>query len=349
VAILLTCACGRQFQTGEENIGRRTRCPECGGELVIAEASPLVEFAAPAVGDPIRFPSSGRAMASLVLGLLSLVFAALTGIPAIVLGCLGLIDVKKSRGRAGGRAAAVSGIALGVFGSTVVTLAMLTPVYQAAREWQREKECADNLKRIALAMHNYHSDRRAFPPAAITDRQGQPLLSWRVAILPYLGLEEQELYQQFHLNEPWDSPNNRPLLDRMPAVYACPDEPRGQPPTTNYLVVVGPGKLFTGKRKGVKIETLTAGTSNTLMVTESDRPVPWTAPEDISADLDVEGPGVGSRHPGGYHIAMADGSVRSMSFGSSGNSKARGAAVTRNGGGPINRAATAPAVPTGQK
>jgi prepilin-type processing-associated H-X9-DG protein len=335
VAILLTCACGRQFQTGEENIGRRTRCPECGRELVIAQASPLEEFAAPAAGDPILFPPSGRATASLVLGLLSLLFAAFAGIPAIVLGCLGLIDIKKSRGRAGGRGAAVSGIALGVFGSTVVTLAMLTPVYQAAREWVRERECADNLKRIALAMHNYQSDRRAFPPAAITDRRGQPLLSWRVAILPYLGPEEGALYQQFHLNEPWDSPNNRPLLDRMPAVYACPDEPRGRPATTNYLVVVGVGKLFTGKRKGVKIETVTAGTSNTLMLTESDRPVPWTAPQEISADSDEseEGPGIGSRHPGGYHVAMADGSVRYMNFGSSGrgsgSGNARGAAVKR--------------------
>jgi prepilin-type processing-associated H-X9-DG protein len=346
VAILVTCACGRQFQTAAENIGRHARCPDCGRGLVIPQASPPAEFAEPAGFDPILLPTSGKATASLVLGLLSLLCAAFAGIPAIVLGCLGLIDANKSRGRVRGRRAAVSGIALGVFGSTVVTLTLLLPVFQAAREWVREKECADNFKRIALAMHNFHFEHNAFPPAAITDRQGQPLLSWRVAILPYLGPEEAALFRQFRLNEPWDSPHNRPLLDRMPAVYACPDEPRGRP-TTNYLVVVGPWHLFTGKRKGVKIEEVTNGTSSTLMLTESDRPVPWTAPEEISADSGQEGPVMGSRHPGGYHVAMADGAVRYVS--SSGSDNARGAAVTRNGGGQMNRAATTPVVPTGPK
>jgi prepilin-type processing-associated H-X9-DG protein len=203
-------------------------------------------------------------------------------------------------------------MALGVFGSTIVTFALLAVVFQAAREVKRSAECARNLKQIALAMHNFHEANRAFPPAAITDRQGQPLLSWRVAILPYLGPEGKALYQQFRLNEPWDSPNNRPLLDRMPAVFACPDEPRGRPPTTNYLVVVGPGKVFTGKRKGVKIQDVSAGTSNTLMVTESNRSVPWTAPQEITDNPSPEAPQTGSKHPGGYYYAMADGSVRYM-------------------------------------
>jgi hypothetical protein len=128
--------------------------------------------------------------------------------------------------------------------------------------------------------------------------------------LPHLGPEGVALYRQFRLNEPWDSPHNRPLLDRMPAVYACPDEPRGRPPTTNYLVDVRPGRVFTGGREGVKIEQLTGGTVNTLMVFESDQLVPWTAPDEVSAAPSEEGPGMGSRHPGGYHVAMADGTVR---------------------------------------
>jgi prepilin-type processing-associated H-X9-DG protein len=205
----------------------------------------------------------------------------------------------------------VGGIALEVLGTAVVTPALVLPAFWAAREWARERRCADNLKQIALAMHNFETANGAFPPAAITDRQGQPLLSWRVAILPYLGPEGAALYREFRLDEPWDSPHNRRLLDRMPAVYACPDEPRGRPTTTNYLVVVGPGRLFTGARKGVKIQDVTAGTSSTLMVTESDQPVPWTAPREIPADPIAGEPCKGSRHPGGYHVAMADGSVRS--------------------------------------
>jgi hypothetical protein len=236
--------------------------------------------------------------------------AVFTGLPAIVLGCLALTDIKKGDGRIRGRRAALSGIALGVLGSAVVTTLVGMVVFRAAREWLREWQCAENLKQIALALHHFNDAHGAFPPAAITDRQGQPLLSWRVAILPYLGPEGEALYREFRLNEPWDSPHNRPLLERMPAVYACPDEPRGRPQTTNYLVVVGPGRSFTGQRKGVKIGELTSGTSNTLLVAESDRPVPWTAPQEIAADRSQGGPDMGSQHPGGYHVAMADGAVR---------------------------------------
>ncbi len=163
-------------------------------------------------------------------------------------------------------------------------------------------------------MHSFLDTNGTFPAAAITDRQGQPLLSWRVAILPYLDPNGKALYREFHLNEPWDSSHNRHLLNRMPAVYACPDEPGSLLSMTNYLVIVGRGKLFTGERKGIKIQDVTAGTSNTLMVTESDQAVPWTAPYEITAGpTSAAGPNKGSRHPGGHYIVMADGSVRYVS------------------------------------
>jgi prepilin-type processing-associated H-X9-DG protein len=346
VAIFVTCACGGKFQTAEKNVGRSALCPDCGAALVIPQARPTAERAEPAEVDAIGFPTSDRARASLVLGLLSLLCAALTGIPAIALGWLGLEDIKNSRGRVRGRRAAISGIALGVFGSTVVSFAMLLPVFLAARGWVREKECTENVKRIALAMHNFVSQHRTFPPAAITDQEGQPLLSWRVAILPYLGPEEAKLYREFRRNEPWDSPHNRRLLDRMPAVYACPEEPEGKT-TTNYLVVVGPGRLFTGKRKGVRLEEVSAGTSNTLMMTEADRAVPWTAPEEISGTPSEEGQGpeMGSRHPSGYHFAMADGSVRYAG----GGGNVRAAATAANSPGRMNRASSTRVGLTGQK
>src|SRR5262249_13418019 len=112
-----------------------------------------------------------------------------------------------------------------------------------------------------------------------------------------------------------------------------PDEPQGTPRTTNYLVIVGPRRLFTGKRKGVSLRDVAAGTSNALMVTESDRAVPWTAPQEVPADPDAEGPGLGSRHPDGYFVAMADGYVRFMP------------AASLMGGRLRSRAATAQVVP----
>src|SRR5262249_32600764 len=58
------------------------------------------------------------------------------------------------------------------------------------------------------------------PPAVVYGKYGRPLLSWRVLILPYV--EQGDLYSQFKLDEAWDSPNNLPLLEKMPAVYALP-------------------------------------------------------------------------------------------------------------------------------
>src|SRR5262249_30142494 len=76
---------------------------------------------------------------------------------------------------------------------------------------------ANNLKQIGLAMHNYHDVNGAFPPAAVCDKTGKPMLSWRVLILPYI--EQDALYKEFKLDEPWDSEHNKKLLAKMPKVY----------------------------------------------------------------------------------------------------------------------------------
>jgi hypothetical protein len=336
LAILVSCGCGRQFQTAEENAGRRARCPDCGRGLVIPKARPAAEGetrSAAAAADPSLFPTSGKATLSLILGLISLFCAAFAGVPAIILGLLGLSDIKTSRGRVRGRWRAASGIALGAFGSTFVVAFWSVPVIRYFREENRKAQCANNLRQIALAMHNFHNAHQYLPPAAIIDRQGQPLLSWRVAILPFLGPEGQDLYRQFRLDEPWDGPNNVALVSRMPAVFACPDEPRGRAGvlgTTNYQVVVGPNTMFTGKRRGVRFLDVSDGTSNTIMMSESDQAVPWTAPQEIVLDPSQTGPYLGSRHPGGFWVAMADGSVRFIA-GAAVNSVLN-AALTRNGG-----------------
>src|ERR1700731_3796855 len=101
-----------------------------------------------------------------------------------------------------------------------VLIALLLPAVQSAREAARRAQCTNNLKQIGLAFHNYHSANNAFPRAAITDKQGKPVLSWRVAILPYI--EQQELYKKFKRDEPWDSPHNKALLKEVPTTYVCP-------------------------------------------------------------------------------------------------------------------------------
>src|SRR5262249_58067970 len=98
-------------------------------------------------------------------------------------------------------------------------------------------ECMKNLQRIGLALHAYHDDQVAFPMAGIACKDGRRGLSWRVAILPYLG--EKRLYDKFKLDEPWDSPHNSQLQKEMPAVFACPSTTFRDPSLTTYRAVVG--------------------------------------------------------------------------------------------------------------
>ncbi len=194
-------------------------------------------------------------------------------------------------------------------GGMGVGTALLLPAVQAAREAARRSQCVNNLKQIGLALHNFHSATDGFPAAAITGKDGKPLLSWRVAILPYI--EQQSLYNQFHLNEPWDSPHNKTLIAKMPQTYACPSRARVEPGTTTYKALVGGGALFDAT-KPVSMRQVTDGTSNTMAVIEGKTPVVWTKPDDIPFDprakpslLDA-----GSNHSGGFNVLFTDGSVR---------------------------------------
>jgi hypothetical protein len=175
------------------------------------------------------------------------------------------------------------------------------PSFSRARALSQE-----NLKQIALAMHNYASAFGYFPADAVYDKSGKPLLSWRVQILPFL--DEGALFKQFHLNEPWDSPHNKKLLDKMPSVYQDPRREK-PPPWTYYQGFHGNGAFFEGK-KGIRFADLTDGTSNTVMISEAAEPVPWTKPEDLPYDSDKPLPKLGGLFEGGFHVAMCDGSAR---------------------------------------
>ncbi len=136
-------------------------------------------------------------------------------------------------------------------------------------------------------MHNYadqHGGR--FPPAVVYGEDGRPLYSWRVLVLPYLG--EEALYQEFRLDEPWDSPHNLALLPRMPVYYAPPPGKRSRMPDYHTVchVFVGKGAAFEG-RQGLRPEhDFPDGGSDTFLVVEAGPPVPWTKPEDLAFDPD---------------------------------------------------------------
>src|SRR5262245_25099565 len=79
------------------------------------------------------------------------------------------------------------------------------------------KESAKNLEQIALAFHNYN-DTFGTLPTNVLSKDNTPLLSWRVQILPFV--EQDELYKQFTLDEPWDGEHNKALVAKMPKLYA---------------------------------------------------------------------------------------------------------------------------------
>jgi hypothetical protein len=138
----------------------------------------------------------------------------------------------------------------------------------------------NNLKQMVLAMYIYLDENRVLPPAAIWEGSGQPLLSWRVLILPYV--EEEALFKAFHLNEPWDSPHNLRLLPRMPKIYAAVSTNKSPNPYgTCYRVFTGKGTAFEGRR-GLRLpDDFPDGTANTILIVEAAETVPWTKPEDL--------------------------------------------------------------------
>ena len=96
------------------------------------------------------------------------------------------------------------------------------------------RKSSRNLERMIGAIQAYHDVHKKLP---VSDK-----LSWRVHILPYM--DELALYQEFKLNEAWDSPHNIKLLAKMPKFYASPGIKTSEPFTTHYQAITGPGTVF---------------------------------------------------------------------------------------------------------
>jgi prepilin-type processing-associated H-X9-DG protein len=208
-----------------------------------------------------------------------------------------------------------------VLGCGGILAALLLPAIQAAREAARRAQCTNNLKQIAIAFHNYHDTYKTFPPAYIPDKDGNPMHSWRVLILPFM--EQQALYQRYNFDEPWDSPGNLAVTNTVIPTYCCPSCPPSTGSAgsteTNYMVITGPGTVFDGA-KAARFSDITDGTANTILVVEVvGTGVNWAEPVDLDAS-NMQFPNVApgstgpdSYHPGGLNAALCDGSVQFLS------------------------------------
>jgi hypothetical protein len=196
-------------------------------------------------------------------------------------------------------------------GAPAVMAGLLLPAIQAAREAARRNVVSNEMRQIGIAFMNHavaHGDR--YPAAANYDKEGKALLSWRVHVLPYL--EQKALYDQFRLDEPWDSEHNKKLLPKMPNVYADPNDPNlAKAGKTRLLVPTGKAAIFDGK-EGPKITSITDGTANTIMAVEvhPDKAVEWTKPDDLEIDPAQPLKGLERARANGFQALFADGSVR---------------------------------------
>lgn len=167
----------------------------------------------------------------------------------------------------------------------------------------------NNLKQIGLAFHIHHDSIGNLPNNTYT-KDGKALLSWRVLILPYI--EQEQLYKQFKLDEAWDSETNKPLIAKMPKLYA-PIRVKAKEGETFYRGFAGKGALFgPDAGKGLKLSSITDGTSNTGLVFEAGEASIWTKPDDMAFDLKKPLPKLGGLFDGRSNVVMCDGSVRRL-------------------------------------
>ena len=201
---------------------------------------------------------------------------------------------------------------------------VLFPAIKGARGAAQHMQCVNNLRVMALALHNYHDANQTFPPAYTVDKNGNRLHSWRVLILPYTG-EFSQLYKCLRLGEPWDSEHNRQYHDKMPFFYHCPGAPPEQmlKGETNYSGIIGKDAFFSGS-KGRGMGELTTGTHNVIMIVEQKKGSCWMDPRnDMPLEVALQGINKTEDGPGSYHfgriensnsvginVAVADGSVR---------------------------------------
>ena len=175
-----------------------------------------------------------------------------------------------------------------------------------------------NLMQIGRAVHQY-SDRNNHLPNNSYAPGGKPLLSWRVHILPQLG--QDALYRQFKLDEPWDSPTNRRLLDQMPLVYGSLEtQKKAGPGKTFYRGFHAPGGIFekppqpNAPAPKIRSSGVPDGLMNTILVVDAGEAVEWTKPDDLDFGPGRPRPTFGGAYPNlpMVLVLMADGSVRQM-------------------------------------
>ena len=185
-------------------------------------------------------------------------------------------------------------------------VSLLPAAIQQAREAARRSNCKNNLKQIAIALHNYHDVHATLPPAWIAKTPAPPTptgFGWQTFLLPYI--EQAPMYDEIDFNQPlpaadaFGERSRQPIFQTRLAVYRCPSDAtsatnpmRGGYGTSNYSANHGdlslprwttgrrtafwPGQVDTPRKSNgmmswnstIKFRDITDGASNTFMVGE---------------------------------------------------------------------------------
>jgi hypothetical protein len=219
-----------------------------------------------------------------------------------------MVDPKPTRGLS------CFGYAVIGFVLLFILAALLLPAIQAPRTPSMRNICNGHLRQLVVALENDHEAHGHFPPACTYDENGTPLHSWRTLLLPYL--EETPAYLKLDLKQPWNSPHNWAILEKIePYLFHCPSG-GGDPSDTTYLAVVGPDGAWDAKN-GRSTKAIPDGPEQTILIVEvQDSGIHWAEPRDLPWEQAIQGVNpphvkfaISSGHRDGAYVAFADGDV----------------------------------------
>jgi hypothetical protein len=286
--IAFRCSCGKTLQVADDLAGKQVQCPHCNQILAVPTAAiKSGPAAAPIqVEPPVPAPASKPRDDDR--------------------------DERDDRARRRRPPAPASssswkivlivvGVCFAVLccGGSILT-ALLVPAVQKVREAAARTQTSNNMKQLALAVHNFHDVNRRLPDPAENG------LSWRVVILPFI--EQNNLFNQFDKAQPWDGPNNNRFLGMMPMQFLNISRPDAPPGQTFFQFVTGPQTMFPGGPR--RIVDIADGAATTLMIVEASDAVPWTKPADIIYDPQGPLPRLGDPlRPSPFFASFADAAV----------------------------------------
>ena len=258
-------------------------CPHCGKQTTVADQFAGQSGPCAACGRTITIP-------------VSLPAGSYSGPPRSSSGGSGALI---------GVVVALSAVALVVIGCAGVGWFALRSSMAGARTAAGRMRSMNNLKMIAIAMHNYHDMYQELPPAVVKDAEGKPLYSGMVLLLPFL--EQEHLFRQYDLSKPWNAPENQVLSAMDIPVFKNPASPSHSAGSTDYLFVGGPQSLLDSGQKA-SFASCQDGTSNTIVFVEvRGNTRAWAEPQVWTPDQPLD-----SDTPNVVLAATADGAVHAL-------------------------------------